>query len=130
MEACSMASEPINNVVRHIRTLAGGPSESVSDRQLLERFARRRDEAAFTTLVHRHGPLVIGVCRRILHQEADAEDAFQATFLVLARKAASVTWQDSVGNWLYGVAYRMAHKLRVARARRQRHEQVVAAAKP
>ena len=121
-----MTSEPLNKIVQNIRTLADSPSDAVSDRHLLERFARRRDEAAFTTLVHRHGQLVLGVCRRVLRQEADAEDAFQAAFLVLARKAGSVPWQESVGNWLYGVAYRIAHKLRTARARRQRHEQAAA----
>src|SRR5438128_2421026 len=87
------------------------------DRELLEAFAFRRDEAAFATLVERHGPLVWGVCRRILAHEQDAEDAFQATFLVLARKAGSVSWRDDIGNWLYAVALRVARRARGRRLR-------------
>jgi RNA polymerase sigma factor (sigma-70 family) len=94
----------------------------LTDRQLLQRFARQRDEAAFALLVKRHGALVLGVCRRVLRQNEEAEDAFQATFLVLARRAASAGWHDSVGNWLYEVAYRLARKLRCATARRLTRE--------
>jgi RNA polymerase sigma factor (sigma-70 family) len=90
-----------------------------SDRQLLERFTRQRDEAAFAVLVRRHGPMVLGVCRRVLRHRHDAEDAFQAAFLVLARKAASAHWQDSVGGWLFQVAYHLALRMR-ARGSRQR----------
>src|SRR5262249_31655390 len=91
--------------------------------QLLERFALQREDAAFTALVRRHGPLVLGVCRRILHNWHDAEDAFQATFLVLARKAGSITKQESVASWLYQVAYRTAVRARARTARRQEREQ-------
>src|SRR5438094_542833 len=95
------------------------------DRQLLARFVAERDEAAFTALVERHGPLVLGVCRRMLRHTQDAEDAFQATFLVLAWKAARVRYADRLGNWLYGVACRSALEARAAQARAAR-EQFVA----
>src|SRR5262249_45381533 len=85
----------------------------------LERFVAHREEAAFAALVQRHGAMVLGVCRRVLHHEHDAEDACQATFFVLARKAASVRNRESVGSWLHGVAFRVARDLRDARARRR-----------
>jgi RNA polymerase sigma factor (sigma-70 family) len=97
-------------------------AEKLTDRQLLERFAHRRDEDAFATLVERHRALVLGVGRRVLRQSEDAEDVFQATFLVLARRAASIRWHESVGNWLYGVAHRLACKMRTAGTRRQTRE--------
>src|SRR5262249_26887681 len=96
--------------------------------QLLERFAQRRDEGAFAALVERHGPLVLGVCRRILRHEQDAEDAFQATFYVLARRAGGFGWRDSVANWLYEVALRVSHKARSGAPRRRRHERQTALA--
>jgi RNA polymerase sigma factor (sigma-70 family) len=86
-----------------------------SDSHLLERFVRQGDEAAFTELVQRYGALVLRVCRRQLHDDHEAEDAFQATFLVLARKAASIRQRESLGAWLYGVAYRIARRLRDSR---------------
>ncbi|MCI0457689.1 MAG: hypothetical protein L0Z62_12025 [Gemmataceae bacterium] len=92
------------------------------DQQLLERFVADRDEDAFTALVHRHGPMVTGVCHRLLRETHDAEDAFQATFLVLARKATSIRKGESVGSWLHGVALRVARKARVEAARRARRE--------
>src|SRR5262249_43115396 len=85
-------------------------------------FVTRRDEAAFTALVRRHGPMVLGVCQRVLSHRQDAEDACQATFLVLARKATSPRWHDSVASWLYEVAYHLALKARAAAARRSAHE--------
>ncbi len=100
---------------------AGG----MTDGQLLERFLSRRDEAAFEALVRRHGPMVLGVCRRVLGNPQDAEDAFQATFLVLVRKAASIGRRDLLGNWLYGVAYRTALDARAAATRRQARERQV-----
>jgi RNA polymerase sigma factor (sigma-70 family) len=85
---------------------------ALPDAQLLERFVRLRDETAFEALLHRHGPLVFGVCRRFLYNPQDAEDAFQATFLVLARKADSVAPRSQLGHWLYGVACRVAARAR------------------
>src|SRR5262249_22640760 len=100
-------SKAIPDVVRDL----GGAARlqaalTLSDAQLLEQFARQRDEAAFEALLHRHGPLVFGVCRRMLFDVQDAEDAFQAAFLVLARKASSITRRSLLSNWLYGVAFR------------------------
>jgi RNA polymerase sigma factor (sigma-70 family) len=102
------------------------PREVVmTDGQLLECFINRRDEAAFEALVRRHGPMVLGVCRRLLSHAQDAEDAFQATFLVLVRKANSLRQPELLGNWLYGVAYRTALEARAAAAlRRSREKQV------
>src|SRR5262249_32845029 len=96
------------------------------DGQLLERFLLERDEAAFTALVHRLGPMVLGVCRRILGNEADAEDAFQATFVVLSRKAATLTERPVLGDWLQGVARRTALKARSAAACRRVKEMATA----
>src|SRR4051794_12402313 len=98
------------------------PDGEVTDRQLLARFADGRDEAAFALLVRRHGPMVLGVARRVLGHQHDAEDIFQAAFLVLARKAGSISWQESVAGWLFPVAYRLALKSRADRERRRRRE--------
>ena len=114
-----MANPLLNNLRHWFRRVAPASGAEESDRQLLERFTRQRDEGAFTALVARHGPMVLGVCRRLLAQEQDAEDAFQATFLVLARRADSVRWQDDIANWLYTVAGRVARKLRSGTARRR-----------
>jgi RNA polymerase sigma factor (sigma-70 family) len=105
-------------VIEHLHQAGGG----LTDRQLLSRFVAARDEPAFAALVRRHGPMVLGVCRRILHDFHDAEDAFQATFLVLARKAASLVVGESLGCWLYGVAYRTALQAGVSIARRRSRE--------
>src|SRR5881398_2103839 len=92
------------------------------DGQLLERFARAHEEAAFRALVERHGPMVLGVCRRVLRNDADAEDAFQATFLVLVRKAGTIRPRGKVGNWLCGVAHTTALKARAMGAKRSAKE--------
>jgi RNA polymerase sigma factor (sigma-70 family) len=91
----------------------------LSDPQLLEQFALHQHEEAFEVLLHRHGPLVLGVCRRMLFDMQDAEDAFQATFLILARKAGSITRRSLLCNWLYGVAFRVAARARKHAFRRR-----------
>jgi RNA polymerase sigma factor (sigma-70 family) len=95
------------------------PHDGATDGQLLERFVHRRDGVAFATLLRRHGPMVLGVCRRVLRGGPDAEDAFQATFLVLARKAGTLGRPELLANWLYGVAYRTALHMRARSARRR-----------
>jgi RNA polymerase sigma factor (sigma-70 family) len=119
-----MAGVTHNTVLLRLRQLVGaGQTARQSDAQLLEQFARHRDQAAFAALVRRHGPLVLGVCRRVLHNGHDAEDALQATFLVLARKARSIAKPEAVGSWLYQVAYRVAIRARARTAARLQHEQ-------
>jgi serpin B len=111
-------------VLRHLRRAAHPPgADAPSDGQLLERFACRRDEAAFEALLERHGRMVWNVCWRVLANSSDAADAFQATFLVLVRKAGSIAKRDSVASWLYGVAHRVALDARAGAARRRAHEQ-------
>jgi RNA polymerase sigma factor (sigma-70 family) len=118
-----MADNRRNGVLQHIRKLvAAGHGGVPADDELLERFVRRRDEEAFAALVQRHGPMVQGVCRRLLKDAHDAEDACQAAFLVLARRAGSIRKRESVGSWLYGVAYRAAANLRRQVARRRGRE--------
>jgi RNA polymerase sigma factor (sigma-70 family) len=118
----------MRNVIETLRRVAARQHpDSVSDADLLERFIAERDEIAFEGLVRRHGPMVLGVCRRILGHVQDAEDAFQATFLVLVRKAPTVAPREQVGNWLYGVAQQTARKARSSGQRRQSREQLVAA---
>src|SRR5262245_5804253 len=108
-----MAEIHPNTVLRHIRHLiGGGPATAMTDGQLLERFLASRDEAAVEGLVRRYGPLVLGVCRRVLHNAHAAEDAFQATFLILMRKAPSLDRSRPLGNWLYTVAFRLALRAR------------------
>src|SRR5947209_15313884 len=113
----------LGQVLQHLQHAGGGQT----DGQLLACFAATRDEASFAALVRRHGPMVLGVCRRVLGHHHDAEDAFQATFLVLARKAATVRPPELVGNWLYGVAYRTALELRGRVARRRAREKPMSA---
>ncbi len=118
-----------NSALRQIHRLFGqGTATGLSDAQLLERFASDRDEAAFEMMIARHGPMVLGVCLRVLHSPHDAEDAFQATFLVLARKAGSLWVKGSLASWLYQIAVRIAVQAKTDAARLRRHEQQAAAA--
>jgi RNA polymerase sigma factor (sigma-70 family) len=123
-----MARQTLAGVLRYVRHLVrpGGDDEQ-SDGQLLRRFVARREEAAFAELLRRHGPLVLGVCRQVLRNEHDAEDVFQATFLVLARKAASIRSREALPAWLYRVALNLARTVRTSAARRRVCERQVAA---
>jgi DNA-directed RNA polymerase specialized sigma24 family protein len=125
-----MSERLSREVLRNLTTLCTAVAlGNLSDEQLLERFIELSDdvaEAAFATLVQRHGAMVLGVCHRVLRDVHAAEDAFQATFLVLARKATSVVPRERVANWLYGVAYRTANESRVRTARRLAREAKVA----
>jgi RNA polymerase sigma factor (sigma-70 family) len=118
-----MTSAQAGIVLQHLRRVAGTRrAAEPPDRQLLERFAARRDGAAFAALVRRHGPMVLNVCRGVLRHEQDAEDAFQATFLVLARRAASIRRPEAVAGWLYEVAHHAAARARADAARRRARE--------
>jgi RNA polymerase sigma factor (sigma-70 family) len=113
-------SSPIFQLIR--RVACDQRAQHLSDHDLLRRFVGQRDEAAFHALLLRHGPMVLEVCRGVLANEADAEDAFQATFLILASRAGAVRKGASVGSWLHGVAYRTALTARAQRATRPKHE--------
>jgi RNA polymerase sigma factor (sigma-70 family) len=118
-----MQTAPLGTVLRHLRKLAVPPGTSeLTDKQLLQRFAARREEDAFAALMQRHGGLVWGVCRHVLRHEQDAEDAFQATFLVLARNAESIRKQEALASWLHGTAHRIALQARRDAAIRRAHE--------
>jgi RNA polymerase sigma factor (sigma-70 family) len=110
-----MAGGQLNTFLRHLcRAVGSRPEGAPTDAQLLERFVRGRDEAAFELLVWRHGAMVLGVCSRVLDRKEDAEDAFQATFLTLVCKAGAIGKRESVGSWLYKVAYRIALRARAS----------------
>src|SRR6516165_288528 len=115
-----MAGIPLHAVLEHMRLLRGvSDAAHRSDRELLRSFVTRNDHDAFAAVLTRHAPLVWGVCRRVLGHQQDAEDAFQATFLILARRAGSAQWQSSVGGWLYTVAHRLAVRARKQAGRRR-----------
>jgi RNA polymerase sigma factor (sigma-70 family) len=118
-----LARPQLGAVLRHVRQLAAShDTKERTDRQLLHDFVARRSEAAFTALVRRYGPLVLRVCRQVLHHAQDAEDAFQAAFLVLARQAASIRQGEALASWLHQVAFHVASKARRSAARRRGHE--------
>ena len=118
-----MQQQSLRDVLRYLHgnsELQGNPD--LTDSELLDRFLTQREEAAFAALVQRHGRMVLGVCQRLLGDAHTAEDAFQATFLVLVRRAASIRKKDSVGSWLHGVARRIASKARAQTASRRWRE--------
>jgi DNA-directed RNA polymerase specialized sigma24 family protein len=116
-----MADQSLRLLLRRLHCAAASADDAaLSDAQLLERFVVRRDQAAFELLVWRHGTMVLNLCRRLLRQEQDAEDAFQATFLVLARKGCSIGERQACASWLYKVAYRVLWRRGPSR-RRGRH---------
>src|SRR5579863_10421414 len=121
-----MTTSQMSGFIQHLRRavfLRDGAG--MTDGQLLEDYISRRDEAALAALVRRHGPMVWGVCRRVLRNYHDAEDAFQATFLVLVRRAASIASRKLVANWLYGVAHQTALKARATAAKKNMRERQV-----
>src|SRR5262245_25743948 len=121
-----METGRLGKLLQFLRRAVPAPSpEVLGDGPLLERFLSARDESAFASLVDRHGPMVLGVCRRILNDDTEAEDAFQATFLVLIRRADTIRQKASLASWLYGVACRVALRARSDLARRRRHESEV-----
>jgi RNA polymerase sigma factor (sigma-70 family) len=121
----SRTAGPLAPVVRLLHKIAADPAADDTDVHLLERFTQARDEAAFEGLLRRHGAMVLGVCRRVLDDADLADDAFQATFLVLARKADSIRKRPSVGSWLFGVAFRTSLKARARAVRRRIHERAI-----
>ncbi|HTU23026.1 MAG TPA: sigma-70 family RNA polymerase sigma factor [Gemmataceae bacterium] len=120
-----MPDQQLSDVIRYLRRIVGAEDQARTDRELLAAFSTRNDQAAFTTLVKRHGPMVMGICRRVLHHLQDAEDAFQATFLLLARQSAGIRKQESLASWLHGVAYRMARNAKRSASRRRKYEEKV-----
>ncbi len=118
--ACRQTSKPVLPALH--RLFQGSASSGFTDGQLLDRYVQARDSDAFALLVHRHGPMVLGVCKRVVGHGHNAEDAFQATFLILVRRAESIQPREMVGHWLYGVAYRTALSARHAAFRRWSRE--------
>src|SRR5437868_12533915 len=121
-----MAQSALGEVLQFIQNACAMQGTcDLTDRELLERFLSHRDESAFTFLVRRHGPMVFGVCRRVLGNSHEAEDVFQATFLVLVRRMRSIRRRESLGSWLYGVAQRIGLRARTQLAARRRREREV-----
>jgi RNA polymerase sigma factor (sigma-70 family) len=112
----------MQTILPELKKLVSRQDNQTADRELLRRFSAERDEAAFAEIVRRHGPMLLRVCQRVLHNGHDAEDICQAAFLLLAQKATSIRWRDSVAGWLYQTAYRVSLKARTAASRRRQHE--------
>src|SRR5262249_26083538 len=122
-----MTKAVTSNILQVLRRVVENQrAGELPDQDLLQRFIIRRDEAAFLVLLRRHGPMVRNVCRALLPNEADAEDAFQATFLIFARKACSIRNTSALGSWLHGVAYRTARQAQTAFTKRHKHERLAA----
>ncbi len=120
-----MPGEQLRNVVSQMLRMVGrGHGCTLTDAQLLEGFVSRREEAYFEVLVWRHGAMVLNLCRRLLHDDHEAEDAFQATFLVFARKAGTISKRESLASWLHKVAYRVALALQAKRTKRGAEEEL------
>ena len=118
-----MSYEPIQRILSHLnRMRENGPEGSLTDARLLHRYLHGEDHHAFATLVRRHGAMVMGVCRSVVHQEQDAEDAFQATFALLARKARRIRWRESISGWLHSAAYQISANILRAAQRRRNYE--------
>jgi RNA polymerase sigma factor (sigma-70 family) len=123
-----MPSGQLGSLMQHLRRLVGGAAGAdTPDALLLQQFTEQADEAAFGSLVARHGPLVLGVCRRVLHDEHQAEDAFQAVFMVLAKRASAIRRPEALSSWLYGVAYKASARLRAGSLQRYTQESQVPA---
>jgi DNA-directed RNA polymerase specialized sigma24 family protein len=121
-----MTTSQMSEVIQHLRRSVCPPeAAALTDGQLLENFISRHDDTALAALVYRHGPMVWGVCRRVLQSHHAAEDAFQATFLVLVRRAVSISSRELLANWLYGVAHQTALKARATAAKRKERERQV-----
>jgi len=122
-QGLAMATTPIRDVIEHLRrSIFVREAEGWTDGRLLSAFISHRDEAAFEAIVRRHGPMVMGVCQRVLRNRHDAEDAFQTTFLVLVRKAGSIVGRELLANWLYGTAYNTALKAKAGAMKQRTRE--------
>src|SRR5712672_441638 len=116
-----MPKAPLQKVATYLHRISSRHLvDTLSDRELLERFVACKDETAFAAIVYRHGAMVRAVCLRVLRQDADADDAFQATFLILLRKAGSISKRESLSSWLHGVALRVSLRAK-SNARRERN---------
>ncbi len=117
-----MATKHLSAAVQHIHNMVTDPSQSKDDGQLLTAFLANNDQVAFTTIIRRHGPMVLGICQRFLNDFHAAEDAFQATFILLAQQAGCIRKKESLASWLHGVGFRMARETKRAATRRSHHE--------